>query len=225
MAIDFKLGGQARDDKGKGASRRLRRQGKVPAILYGGGEKPLSLTLDQNEIKQNLGYEAFYSRIITLNLNKKPYQVVLKDLQRHPAKNEVLHVDLQRVKANEAIRVHIPLHFLNQETAPGVKEGGVVSHHLTDVEIDCLPKDLPEHVKVDIGALNIGDSIHLSELDLPSGVTIVALSRGEHAVDEQVVSVHHVRASVEEEDEATSEGAEGDASADNTDESAQDKSE
>ncbi|HET7570121.1 MAG TPA: 50S ribosomal protein L25/general stress protein Ctc [Gammaproteobacteria bacterium] len=205
MAINFQLSGEIRDDNGKGASRRLRRHGKVPAILYGGGEDPLALTLDHNELLRNLDHEAFYSHILNINVGKKMHQAILKDLQRHPAKNEVLHLDLQRVKADAEIRVHVPLHFANGDTAPGVKQGGVLSHHMIDLEIDCLPKDLPEFIEVDVGALELGQSIHLSEIKLPAGVKAVALAHGDQ--DQQVVSIHHARVSEEPEETAPEEGA------------------
>ncbi|HET7587850.1 MAG TPA: 50S ribosomal protein L25/general stress protein Ctc [Gammaproteobacteria bacterium] len=206
MAISFQLSGEVRGDNGKGASRRLRRHGKVPAILYGGGEQPLALSLDHNEVLRNLAHEAFYSHILTINVGKDVHQAILKDIQRHPAKTEVLHLDLQRVKANEAIRVHVPLHFINESTAPGVKAGGAISHHMIDLEIECIPSKLPEYVEVDAGALEIGDSIHLSEVKVPEGVAIVALTHGEEQ-DRQVVSVHHVRVSEEPAEEAPEEAA------------------
>lgn len=206
MAINFQLSGEVRGDNGKGASRRLRRLGKVPAILYGGGEDPLPLSLDHNELLRNLEHESFYSHILNVNVGKKSHQAILKDIQRHPARRQVLHLDLQRVRADEEVRVHIPLHFLNEETAVGVKQGGVLSRHLIDVEIDCLAKDLPEFIEIDVGELGIGDSIHLSELKVPGGVKIVALSHGAE-YDQQVVSIHHARVS-EEPEEAAEEAAE-----------------
>lgn len=205
MAISFQLSGELRGDNGKGASRRLRRLGKVPAILYGGGSDPLALSLDHNELLRNLKHEAFYSHILNINVGKDTHQAILKDIQRHPAKRQVMHLDLQRVRADEEIRIHVPLHFMNQETAVGVKAGGVLSHHLIDIEIDCLAKDIPEYIEVDVAALEIGDSIHLSELKLPAGVKIVALA---HGSDQQVVSVHHARVAEEEpETTAPEEGA------------------
>ncbi|HET6724658.1 MAG TPA: 50S ribosomal protein L25/general stress protein Ctc [Gammaproteobacteria bacterium] len=205
MAISFQLSGELRGDNGKGASRRLRRHGKVPAILYGAGEKPVALTLDHNELLRNLEHEAFYSHILNVNIGKKTHQAILKDIQRHPAKPEVLHLDLQRVKVGEKIRMHVPLHFMNEDTAPGVKAGGVVSHHEIDIEIDCLPRDLPEFVAVDVGALEIGDSIHLSDITMPNDVVSVAL---EHGHDHQILSIHHARVTEEEpEEEAPEEEA------------------
>lgn len=200
MAIDFVLNAEQRDDQGKGASRRLRRVGRVPGILYGGGQEPEPITLDHNELLRSLEHEAFYSHILTVNVGKSSTQVLLKDLQRHPAKPHILHVDLQRVVADQEVRVHVPLHFLNEKTAPGIKEaGGVVSHHLIEVEVECLPKDLPEYIEVDCGAMDIGDAFHLTDLKLPEGVAIVELLHGdveEH--DQPVVSVHHARVTSEE---------------------------
>jgi large subunit ribosomal protein L25 len=208
VAIDFQLSGEIRGDNGKGASRRLRRHGKVPAILYGGGEEPMPLTLDHNELLRNLDHEAFYSHILVIKVGRKKHQAILKDIQRHPARPEVLHLDLLRVKADEEIRVHVPLHFVNEDTAPGIKEGGSISHDMIDVEVDCLPKNLPEYLEVNVGEMGIGDALHLSELKVPEGVTIVALSHGdEHDQDSQVVSLHHVRVTEEPEEEAPEEEA------------------
>ena len=207
MSVEFILNAEPRADQGKGASRRLRRAGKVPAVLYGGGKNPESLALLHQELKHQLNNEAFYSHILKLNIGDRQEQVILKDLQRHPYKPSVLHLDLQRVTADEQIRVHVPLHFINQNSAPGVKEqGGVVSHLMIDVEIACLPKDLPEFIEVDLANLSMGESIHLSELKLPEGVEIVQLIHGAES-DMPVVSIHHARTAASEEEEA--EAAEG----------------
>lgn len=207
MAISFNLTAELRTDAGKGASRRLRRTGKVPAILYGGHEDPVSLSLDHNELQRNLAHEAFYSHILTILVGKKSHQAILKDLQRHPSRAEITHVDLQRVSAGEELRTHVPLHFVNEDTSVGVKkQGGVVSHNMIDVEIACLPKNLPEFIEVDIAELEIGEAIHLSELKLPEGVSIVALSHGaDH--DLPVVAIHHARVSAEPEAEEAAEAA------------------
>lgn len=204
MAISFQLSGEVRDDNGKGASRRLRRLGQVPAILYGAGADPLALSLNHNELQRNLEHEAFYSHILNINVGKQTHQAILKDIQRHPSKRQIMHLDLQRVSANHEIRVHVPLHFTNEASAVGVKLGGVLSHHIVDVEVDCLPKDLPEFIEVDVGALEMGATLHLSDLKLPQGVKIVALSHGpEH--DKQVASIHHARVSEEPEETAPAE--------------------
>jgi large subunit ribosomal protein L25 len=190
MSAEFVLYAEPRDVSGKGASRRLRRAGKVPAILYGAGREPEMLMLTHNELLKDLENEAFYSHILSVNLESRTELAILKDLQRHPFKPAILHVDLQRVSADEKIRVHVPLHFINQETSPGVKQqGGAVSHHLIDVEVVCLPKDLPEFIEVDIAGLELGDSIHLSDLRLPEGVEIPQLAQGLEQ-DVTVVSIH-----------------------------------
>lgn len=200
MSIDFVLNAQPRDDQGKGASRRLRRAGRVPGILYGGDEAPQSISLDHNELLRNLDHEAFYSHILSVKLGDANVQVILKDLQRHPAKPVIQHIDLMRVQADRAIRVHVPLHFLNEKTAPGVKqEGGVVSHHMIEVEIECLPGDLPEYIEVECGGMNIGDALHLSDIVLPEGVRMTSYSKDDDSArDLPVVSVHHARVTTEE---------------------------
>ncbi|HET7370282.1 MAG TPA: 50S ribosomal protein L25, partial [Gammaproteobacteria bacterium] len=153
---------------------------------------------------RNLEHEAFYSHVLTIKVGKGAHQAILKDIQRHPAKRDVLHLDLQRVKAGEQSRVHVPLHFINEDTAPGVKAGGALSRHMIDLDIECIPSKLPEYIEIDLGALEIGDSIHLSEIKVPEGVTIVALSHGEEQ-DRQVASVHHVRVSEEPTEEVPEE--------------------
>jgi large subunit ribosomal protein L25 len=205
MAISFELNAESRTDKGKGASRRLRHAGKVPAIIYGGGKDPESLAVSQNELQRNLQNEAFYSHILTVKVDGKETQAILRDLQRHPSRPIILHMDLQRINAAEKLKTHVPLHFIGEDTAPGVKAGGLVSHDLTDVLIECLPKDLPAFIEVDISALDIGDSIHLSGLTIPEGVTLVELARGE-GHDLGVVSIH-VKRVVEEVEEAPIEAA------------------
>lgn len=186
----FQVNAQTRQDQGKGASRRLRRAGQLPAIVYGAGKEPLPIAVRHSEMLRHLEHESFYSHILTLNLDGKTEQVVLKDLQRHPAKPLIMHADFMRVSDTEKITMHVPLHFLNEATCIGVKqEGGVVSHHLVEVEIRCLPKDLPEFIEVDLSHLHLGQMIHLSELRLPTGVEIPALAHGpEH--DLPVVAIH-----------------------------------
>jgi len=162
MKTAFELNAEFRDAEGKGASRRLRRANKVPAILYGGHREPRALALDHTRLLLMLENERFYSTIINLKVGDVSQAAVLKDVQRHPARNAVLHVDLQRVLENEAIRIAIPLHFKGDGAAPGVKAGGVVSHLRNEVEVSCLPKDLPEFLEVDVSAMNINDLLHLS---------------------------------------------------------------
>jgi large subunit ribosomal protein L25 len=197
MAISFELNAESRTDMGKGASRRLRHAGKVPAIIYGGNKDPEALTLSHNELLRNLEHEAFYSHILTIKTSGGNTSAILRDLQRHPSKPVVMHVDLQRVTADEALRTNVPLHFIGEETNPAVKAGGLLSHEQTEVEIECLPKDLPEFIEVDISGMEIGDTLHLSDLKVPEGVTLLELVRGEDH-DQSVVSMHAKRVGGEE---------------------------
>jgi large subunit ribosomal protein L25 len=203
MRKSFEVGAETRDDQGKGASRRLRRTGKVPAILYGGKGEPSNITLDQLKLLNVISDEKFYSSIITVKLGGNDHQAIVKDVQMHPAKQQVLHVDLQRVLADQAIRIHLPIHFLNETTCPGVKtQGGLVSHLRTDVEISCLPKDLPEALEVDMAGMSLNDTVYLKDIKLPPGVTIPELSTGR---DIPVVAIHAPRA--EEPEAVAAEGA------------------
>ena len=192
MKISFELGAEFRDDQGKGASRRLRHLGKVPAILYGGHREPRGLSLDHQKLLALLDNERFYSTILNVRVGEQIQAVILKDVQRHPARNAVLHVDLQRVVETEKIRIRIPLHFHGESIAPGVKEqGGIVSHQKTEVDVSCLPNDLPEFIEVDVSQLALNQSLHLSDLKVPQGVQLVELAHGR---DSTVVSVHMPRA-------------------------------
>jgi len=185
----FELAVAERTTAGKGASRRLRRENLVPAIVYGGDTDPQSIQIDKFELDNHLKFEAFYSHVLTLNFGNRTESVVLKDVQRHPIKPEVAHVDFLRVTRDHAITMQVPLHFLNEEECKGVKAGGIVNKLLTELEVTCLPQDLPEYIEVDVVDLDVGDALHLGELKLPSGVVITAL---EHGGDEQhsVVSVN-----------------------------------
>lgn len=176
--VNFTLDATVRTDMRKGASRRLRRANQVPGIIYGGHAEPLAITTGHNEFVHKLEHEAFYSHILTVTIDGKAEQAVLKDLQRHPFKPVIMHFDLQRVLANEKIHMHVPLHFINEAISLGVKEGGVVSHTVTSVDVTCLPKDLPEYIEVDLASVKIGGSVHLSDLVLPAGVELVELSHG-----------------------------------------------
>ena len=194
MQENYEIIAVSRSDQGKGASRRLRREGMVPGIIYGGGKDPEMFATAHNELIQHLDHEAFYSHILTVKVDGKSQKVVLKDLQRHPAKPFVVHVDLLRVAEGDRIKMHVPLHFLNEATAPGVKAGGQVSHTMTDVEVICEAKDLPEYIEVDLGGMGVGDIVHLTDLRLPEGVALVALSHGEpEEHDAAVVSIHAAR--------------------------------
>jgi large subunit ribosomal protein L25 len=201
MRISFELGAEFRDTQGKGASRRLRIDGKVPAILYGGHRDPRSLALDHQKLMTLVENEKFYSSIINLKVGDQTQAAIVKDLQMHPARNAIVHVDLQRVTENEKIRIRLPIHFKGEAVAPGVKtQGGVLAHRIADVEVSCLPGDLPEFLELDLSAMNLNESKYLADVPLPKGVTIPALAKG-NAV---VVSIHAPRA---EEPEPTAEAA------------------
>jgi large subunit ribosomal protein L25 len=206
MKENFVVVAESRADQGKGASRRLRRQGKIPAIVYGGTVAPQSVSLSSNEMFKHLKVEAFYSHILTMTLDGTEQQVVLKDLHRHPVTGLAMHADFQRVDANHVLHMHVPLHFKGEATAPGVKTGGgIVEHHLNQVVVECLPKDLPEFIEVDLSELNVNESIHLSQLSLAEGVVLTELKHGN---DQAVVSIHLPRGAIEEANEAAAEGAE-----------------
>jgi large subunit ribosomal protein L25 len=181
--MQFEMTAQARTLQGSGASRRLRRAGKVPGIIYGGDAAPQPIELDHKDLLVNLKKEAFHSSILNLLVSGKKQQVLLRDTQMHAYKPLVLHVDFQRVSATEEVHILVPLHFINEETAPGVKlSGGLVNHVITEVDIQCLPKDLPEFIEVDISALDVGEVIHLSEIKLPKGIKLAS-----HGADDAVV--------------------------------------
>lgn len=199
MSVSFELEAVSRSDTGKGASRRLRKTGMVPGIVYGAGKDPEMISVAHNELIQHLDHEAFYSHILSLKIDGNPQNVVLKDLHRHPAKPFILHLDLLRVSDNEKIKMHVPLHFLNETKAVGVKAGGLLSREITDIEVSCLPKDLPEFIEVDVMDLDVGESIHLSEIKLPEGVEILQLGLGEDH-DAAVVAIHAARGSKEEDE-------------------------
>ena len=197
MATIHEIPAEIRKDEGKGASRRLRTAGKVPAILYGSSEAPASIQLEHNTVLLASQHEWFYSAILDLKLDGKTQKVLLRDMQRHPFKAQLLHIDFQRVDENKAIRIRVPLHFLNQEKSPAGKMAGVlISHAINDVEISCLPKDLPEFIEVDLSELKLGDIVHLSAIKLPAGVEIPELRLGkEH--DAAVVTAQEIKQEVE----------------------------
>jgi len=204
----FEISAQRREELGKGANRRLRRAGYVPAIMYGAGSEPVSLTIAHNDLLKQLEHEAFYSRILTVNIDNQPEKAVLKDLQRHPSRPTIMHLDLQRVSDTQKLHMRVPLHFQNVDKCVGVKQsGGVVSHHLAEVEIRCFPNDLPEFIGVDLQNVELNGIIHLSDLTIPEGIELVGLAHG----DSPVVSVHLVRGTVAEDEEegaAVEEGTE-----------------
>ena len=220
MAKKFDLVAEIREGQGKGASRRLRLTGKVPAIIYGAGRPPRALAFDHNKVIEELANESFYSSILNIKVGEKSQAAIVKDIQRHPAKARIMHMDFQRIVEDEVIRMNVPIHFLNAEIADGVKEGGgSVSQLINDVEIICLPKDLPEYFEVDIEHLGLDEMLHLSDIKLPAGVEIPQLAQGAEQ-DQGIVSIHIIKVEVIEEDvvedgEAVEgeEGAEGEAAA------------
>ncbi len=199
MRISFTFGADLREMQGKGASRRLRHSGKVPAVLYGGHQDAQALILDQQNLLTMIDDERFYSSIVQLKIGAQTQEAIVKDIQMHPARNVVVHVDLQRVSQNEKIRLHVPIHFKGESISPGVKtQGGVVSHMRADVEISCLPKDLPEFLELDLSGMSLHETKFLADVPLPPGVSIPELTRK----NAPVVSIHSPRA---EEPEPTAE--------------------
>ena len=194
---DFALNAEVRSDLGKGASRRLRRNvAMVPAVIYGGEKAPQSISLLAKDFAKLLENEAAYSHVLSLNVAGSNESVIIKALQRHPAKGYVLHADFVRVVAGQKLTAHVPLHFLNQETSVGVKQqGGEVSHILAEVEVSCLPKDLPEFIEVDMAKVEVGQIVHLADLKLPKGVELVALAHGN---DLAVANIHASRVAKDE---------------------------
>jgi large subunit ribosomal protein L25 len=191
MRISFTFGADIRVTQGKGASRRLRHGGKVPAILYGAHQDAQPLVLDQQNLLTMIADERFYSSIVRLKIGEGVHEAIIKDVQMHPAKNLVVHVDLQRVVENERIRIRLPIHFKGETISPGVKtQGGVVSHMRADVEVSCLPKDLPEFLELDLSGMSLNDTKFLADIPLPSGVSIPELTQR----NAPVVSIHAPRA-------------------------------
>ena len=185
----FTLDATVRTDLGKGASRRLRREDKLPGIIYGGEEAPVSITLDHNKVNNAADFEAFYSHVITLNVDGKAVEVLVKDMQRHAFKPRILHVDFQRVIAGQELHTNVPLHFINEDKSAAIKAGGIAEHHVNEIEITCLPKDLPEFIEVDIANVEMDSTLHLSDLTLPAGITSVELGKDDETHDLAVVTV------------------------------------
>lgn len=204
--VDFTLNAEVRSDLGKGASRRLRRNaGNVPAVIYGGDKAPASITLVAKDLAKMLESEAAYSSVITLKVGGSDESVLVKALQRHPSKGYVLHADFLRVVAGQKLTAHVPLHFMNQESSVGVKQqGGEILHTINEVEVSCLPKDLPEFIEVDMAKVELDQIVHLSDLAVPAGVELVSLA---HGSDLPVASIHLPRIREEAEDGAAEEGA------------------
>ncbi len=204
MSDNFTLKAMARKDVGKGASRRLRRcQDQFPAIIYGSNKEPMMIAIAQNVMSKALENEAFYSHILTLNVDGKTEKVVLKDLQRHPYEPRFLHADFLRISASEKITMQVPVHVVGDNVAPGVKQGGIVSHQVTSLEIRCMPGDLPEFIEVDISSLELDHTVHLSDLTAPHGVEFMDTS---HDNDPAIAAIHLPRAAKMDDDEVTGEG-------------------
>ena len=200
--MGISLNATLREGQGKGASRRLRHTNQLPGIVYGAGKEPVSISLLQKDIQHKLPEESFYSQVLSLSIEGKAEDVLIRDIQHHPYKMEVMHMDFIRVDANKVVHIHSQLHFTGEEVSPGVKtDDGVISHVIIEVELECLPKDIPDHIEVDLSEMNIGDVIHLSDLKMPAGVEVLALKHGDD--NDSVVASMHVRKVVEEiEDEA-----------------------
>lgn len=206
--------------KGTGASRRLRHSGKIPGILYGNHKDAKSIEFDNKELLMQFKHEAFHASILTLEVGGEKESVILRDYQLDPVKNNLLHVDFQRINEKEKLHVKVPFHFINEETAPGVKlEGGIVSHIMTEVDIACLPKDLPQYIEVDLGALNMGESIHLSQIQIAEGIELTPLT---HDNDAAVTSITKPKVVVETDPVAGEEGLEASADESSDSESSED---
>jgi large subunit ribosomal protein L25 len=197
MANMFEFIAESRGQSGKGAARRLRRKGEVPAVIYGGHLDPQMIMLNHNEVIKHLDREAVYSHVLDVTVDGKTEKAILKGVQRNPARFQILHLDFLRVNMSEVVKVHVPLHFINESTSIGGKKGGIAAHSLVDVEVSCLPSVLPEYIEVNMAGLDVGASLHLSDLVMPAGVEIVALAQGpEH--DLPVVSMMASRATKDE---------------------------
>ena len=217
MSTDFILQAKGREDTGKGASRRLRRlAGEVPAIVYGGKKNPTKIALTHKDVAKALENEAFFSSIISLDIEGASEDVIIKDIQRHPAKKIVLHMDFFRVSKTTVLQTKVPLHFINEDSCPGVKlGGGIVAHTMTDIEIQCLPKNLPEFIEVDMAEVDLGDIVHISDIVLPEGVESVALNLGaDH--DLSVATINKPKAVEVEEDTESLDAADDAETSDNS---------
>jgi large subunit ribosomal protein L25 len=201
MGQEFDLIADYREDQGKGASRRLRLEGKVPAIIYGAGRPPRALTFDHSKVVRQLENESFYSSILSIKVGEKSQAAILKDVQRHPAKRQILHLDLQRIVEDKQIKMNVPIHYVGEDVAVGVKEGGgTVTKMVTDVEVTCLPKDLPEYLDVDISQLDLNEMLYLTDIKVPDGVEIVALAHVEEEQAQPIVSIQFIKEEIIEEE-------------------------
>ena len=212
MTTNFELSAEKREAKGTGASRRLRHAGKIPGIIYGANKDPEMVAFEHNTVFHLLENEAFHTSILDVKYDGSTQKAVLRDVQYHPFKQLIMHMDLQRISASEKIHMRVPLHFIGDDVAPGVKlQGGIVSHLMTEVDVLCLPANLPEYLEADVSELNLHDSLHLSDIKMPEGVELTALAHG--GDDLAIVTIAAVRTTVEEEEEAPAEGEEGEAPA------------
>lgn len=193
MANMFEFIAEARSETGSSAAKVVRRQGKVPAVIYGGNAEPAMLLLDHNDLLKHLVHEAVYSHVLNVNIDGRSEKAVLKHIQRHPAKPQILHIDFLRVDESHRLKVHVPLHFINELTSVGVKKGGVINHSMSDVEVLCMPSSLPEYIEVDMADVDVGSTLHLSDLVLPVGVEIPELQQG-HEHNHPVVQIIKPRA-------------------------------
>ena len=198
MVGSFEFDAEIRTNTGKGDARRSRRLGKIPAIVYGGGAEPVKLCLTHHRVLKALQNEAVYSHVLTLRYDGNEEKAILKAIERHPSRPIIMHMDFQRINENDTIRVHVPLHFINQDTSLGVKKGGAISHALVEVEVICLPQNLPEFIEVDMAKVDVGEMVHLSDLQVPAGVEIAELTHGV-ANDRAVASIHASHATETEE--------------------------
>ncbi len=208
MSLTFKLSATRRENTGTAYARRARHAGKVPAIVYGAGKAPMNITLEHHLILANIEHESFFTQILDVTCDGQSEKVVLKDLQRHPSKAIIMHMDFQRISDTTKIRMHIPLHFIGEDIAPGVKQsGGIIAHSANHVDVLCLAKDLPEFIEADVSALELGEALHLTDLKLPEGVELLALQQGDDH-DLTVAIINKPRGVADEDDAAEAETAE-----------------
>lgn len=207
MSNVFEFVAETRDMSGKSAAKAARRQGGVPAVVYGGDAAPEMLVLDHNDVVKHLEHEAVYSHVLDLTVDGKTQKALLKDVQRHPARAQILHMDFMRVDESHKVKMHVPLHFINEEVCPGVKMGGVVTHAMVDVEVTCMPSALPEYLEVDLAGVELGGVVHLTDIALPAGVEIVELTHGE-GHDQPIAQVMKTRGAAADSAEEGEEAAE-----------------
>jgi len=213
MVSEFNLVAEYREDTGKGSSRRLRHAGRVPAIIYGAGREPRALTFDHNDLLRAAASEAFLSSVLKIQVGPNMRRTIIKDIQVHPSKRQIMHLDLQRIVEDEAIKMTVPLHYLNEEEAPGAKAGGSVSKTVVEVEVTCLPKYLPEYIEIDLINMELDTMLHMSDISLPEGVALTALAQ-EPPADEAICTLQVLRVAAEPDPEEGEEGAADDAASD-----------